>query len=354
MASFRNVLEDLVVREAKLRVSHLRHEAIPKLNVGEVIAYSLNRLPPMYATTQQGCLRLRARIRNEIGYQISETVRRAISAVQVGDPLHDPNPLPETELVGSATALAKLQKILGDPHMHWSKVPESVAWAISKAGSVSMESFNALSHNRRSNVASIKEYLRRSRERRALIASNSLGGNSDDDNTLGHENSATIAHCEFELYMSRAYLGYCNVLERLVLTLAELQISRLAPEIRDRIDAAEVTAFTLNRLPPMYATSSRGLQQLHQRVKAEFASSINRTLYHAITVIVDSPHRFTTPLPYDKFDQEQSEAIDQLKLILNRPDLNPKNIAHVVEEVLDQKVSDSLGRASSYIMLNSG
>jgi hypothetical protein len=352
MASFRNILEDLVIKEAKLRIGQLGHEAVQGVSIGEVIAYTLNRLPPMYATTQQGSLRLKARIRNEIGYQISENVRRAISAVQIGDPLHDPHPLPDSELVGSATALAKLQSILGDRHIRWSNVPEAVAWAVSRAGSVSMDSFNALSHRKRSNVASIKEYLRRSRERRALKTA-SLNNNPGDDHTAG-DDSASLEHCEFELYMSRAYLGYSNVLERLVLALADRQVNRLAPEVRDRINVSEVVAYTLNRLPPMYATSSRGLRQLHQRVKAEFASSINSTLHHAIMVVVQSPHRISTPLSYAKFDQEQLEAIDQLKLILDRSDLSPLNVAHVVEEVLDQKVSDSLGKNYSYAMLNSG
>jgi hypothetical protein len=365
MVSFRNILEDLVVKEAKLQISQLRYEIRQNLNIGEVIAYTLNRLPPMYATTQQGSLRLKTRIRNDLSYQAAETVRRAIAAVQVGTPINDHNPLPDSELIGSATALARLQRILGDRHIRWSNVPEAVAWAISKAGSVSPESFNDLT-NKHSNVASIKEYLRRSRERRARRSSsatvsasnNSNNNNSGDDNTAAKDaskdDSANLEHCEFELYMSRAYLGYSNVLEKLVLTLAERQISRFATEISDHIDVAEVTAYTLNRLPPMYATSNKGLRQLHQRVRAEFASSINSTLHQAIIVVMQSPSRISTPLPCEKYDLEQQAAIDQLKLILGRSDLNRKNVAQVVEQVLDQKVSDSLGKDYSYIMLNSG
>jgi hypothetical protein len=358
MASFRNVLEDLVVKEAKAQISQLRYNVRQNLHIGEVIAYTLNRLPPMYATTQQGCLRLKARIRNEIGYQIAETVHNAISAVQVGDPLNDHNPLPDSELIGSATPLARLQKILGNRDMRWSNVPEAVAWAISKAGSVSPESFSDLNPRKHNNVASIREYLRRSRERRALIAAGLSGDrNLNEDNTAGNvgkDDSANLEHCEFEFYMSRAYLGYCNVLERLVLTLADRQINRFSAETRDRLDIAEVTAYTLNRLPPMYATSCQGLRQLHQRIKAEFAISINSTLHHAIMVVMQSPHQTSTPLSYAKYDQDQKEAIEQLKLILGRSDLTPQNVAHIVEEVLDKKVSDSLGRDYSYVMLNSG
>lgn len=51
---FINVMEELVLSEAIARVAEIEATSDTALDVGDIAAYALNRLPPLYATTEQG------------------------------------------------------------------------------------------------------------------------------------------------------------------------------------------------------------------------------------------------------------------------------------------------------------
>lgn len=51
---FINVMEELVLAEAIARVSEIEASEGRSLDVGDIAAYALNRLPPLYATTEEG------------------------------------------------------------------------------------------------------------------------------------------------------------------------------------------------------------------------------------------------------------------------------------------------------------
>jgi len=59
MHSLRNVLEDVVVAEAINQLRFSAEGVRDKINISEVAAYALNRLPPMYATSEEGIEHLR-------------------------------------------------------------------------------------------------------------------------------------------------------------------------------------------------------------------------------------------------------------------------------------------------------
>ena len=69
---FINVMEELVLTEAVAQVSQIEAMSDRVLDVGDIAAYALNRLPPLYATTEEGA-------REELSDLITQQVKDAIA-----------------------------------------------------------------------------------------------------------------------------------------------------------------------------------------------------------------------------------------------------------------------------------
>ncbi|HEY9618004.1 MAG TPA: late competence development ComFB family protein [Microcoleaceae cyanobacterium] len=123
--TYRNVMESLVVEEVELQCKHLPTRVANYINKTEVIAYALNRLPPMYATSQQGWQQQRNRASREMHNKIMMAVRQAIAAVQ-RDPLRVATPLRIEEDRSSQTALQELQELLRSDELSWRNVVDVV------------------------------------------------------------------------------------------------------------------------------------------------------------------------------------------------------------------------------------
>jgi hypothetical protein len=76
---FINVMEELVLTEAISRVAEIEAASDTTLDLGDIAAYALNRLPPLYATTEEGANFQRETARGELAELIAEQVRQAIS-----------------------------------------------------------------------------------------------------------------------------------------------------------------------------------------------------------------------------------------------------------------------------------
>jgi len=76
---FRNVMEELVETEAVLQVASLGADAARAMNLGDAVAYALNRLPPLYATSDQGAKCQRERAGVELRILIGDAVREAVA-----------------------------------------------------------------------------------------------------------------------------------------------------------------------------------------------------------------------------------------------------------------------------------
>lgn len=76
---FINVMEELVLSEAIVRVSDIETTSDRHLDLGDIAAYALNRLPPLYATTEEGAVYQRQRAKTELRELITERVREAIA-----------------------------------------------------------------------------------------------------------------------------------------------------------------------------------------------------------------------------------------------------------------------------------
>lgn len=76
---FINVMEELVLSEAITRVAEIEANSEAVLDVGDIAAYALNRLPPLYATTEEGADYQRQRAREQLQDVISKQLEDAIA-----------------------------------------------------------------------------------------------------------------------------------------------------------------------------------------------------------------------------------------------------------------------------------
>jgi Late competence development protein ComFB len=75
---FINVMEELVLSEAITRASEMEAAGRAALDLGDIAAYALNRLPPLYATSEEGANYQRKRAQKELKDLIVQQVDAAI------------------------------------------------------------------------------------------------------------------------------------------------------------------------------------------------------------------------------------------------------------------------------------
>lgn len=95
---FINVMEELVLTESIARVAEIEATSDCTLDLGDIAAYALNRLPPLYATTEEGADYQRARVKDELQGLISQKVNEAIARS-----LDRPEFFPERQVLGKNT-----------------------------------------------------------------------------------------------------------------------------------------------------------------------------------------------------------------------------------------------------------
>ena len=105
---FINVMEELVLTEAIARVAEIEatSESQGSLEVGDIAAYALNRLPPLYATTEEGANFQRqtaqAQLQDLISQQVSEAINRYLDR---------PNFFPERQALGKNTGNEVMRQV---------------------------------------------------------------------------------------------------------------------------------------------------------------------------------------------------------------------------------------------------
>jgi hypothetical protein len=340
MSGFKNVIEDIVVKIAQDQLNFLRADLKQQINLTEVAAYALNRLPPLYVTTQYGWVHQHNRALDELSQDIYNHVRRAIQALQIGDPLHDHTPLPEDELNSKARSLVMLSKLLERENLRWRDLPSTVVEAMDSRKqeepiiydeTLVQENIKHLSAGKRSALLGVKGYLHRSKKRKELSKVRKLSWAE----TVKAADNLFIEDEELGSYVLKAQLGYSNVLEKLVVLVAEHLMRDVPPSVSSQIDMPEIIAFALNRLPPMYVTSDRGYKLSRQRAQSELTKEITAQVRQAILKVGRSPKRLMPPLPLKKFEQEHEEALAELRQILHRPDITSQNVVEIVEAALE-------------------
>jgi hypothetical protein len=328
MSSCRNALEELVIEEAEAQYKRLGTDVKNRVDLSEVIGYTLNRLPPMYATTQRGWVQQRKRADQELGGAIAKTVRNGFLSTQ-SDVLRQNDPIPAHELISQARSLFKLRKLFSKDYLKWKDVPEIVRDALDSGYYQSLSNGTYVSLDRRNSLLARSYAVRRKKV--PIVTNTSRVSKTEKDI------SSEIK--DFESYMSGTIYRYSNILESLVAAIIERRVNRLDEAIQKKISIDDVAAYVLNRLPPMYATSRRGLQNLRQRVKSEMTNQIISIVKEALNKVIQAPERSLSPLPFEKFNLELEDTLVQLRELLQREDITWRNIAETIEECLREPKS---------------
>ena len=109
---FINVMEELVLTEAISQVAEVESKSDQTLDLGDVAAYALNRLPPLYATTEEGASYQREKARAELSELIAQQVTES-----VGRSLNQPEFFPERKEIQrqqESGLLSQVNKLLKD------------------------------------------------------------------------------------------------------------------------------------------------------------------------------------------------------------------------------------------------
>jgi hypothetical protein len=103
---FINVMEELVLTEAIAKVAEIEASSDSTLDLGDIAAYALNRLPPLYATTEEGARYQRERAKEELQSLIAQQVAEAIARY-----LDRPEFYPERQVLGTVSENEVLSQV---------------------------------------------------------------------------------------------------------------------------------------------------------------------------------------------------------------------------------------------------
>lgn len=105
---FINVMEELVLSASITRVAEIEQTTDQSLDVGDIAAYALNRLPPLYATTEEGADYQRKRAKEELNELITQQVEAAIARY-----LDRPDFFPERQIFGKISKDSVVNQMSG-------------------------------------------------------------------------------------------------------------------------------------------------------------------------------------------------------------------------------------------------
>ncbi len=316
MHSLRNVLEDVVVAEAINQLRFFEESVRHKINLSEVAAYALNRLPPLYATTNRGWQQQCRRVEEEFKQQIQEAVEQALLNVRSAP--WRPSTLIAVEVIERpADALARLRTIFGMPHLQWSQVPMVV-----------LETLFLQEPEATTNPDDPTVPLPQ-----GFIYQPQRNGGQRLNQARQIWNTAPS---EFESYMAAATCSFTNVMEKLILEETARQLSRMAPMLAREVTLEDAAAYALNRLPPMYATSEEGIERLREKALLDMGTAIASTVIQSIMTLSRLPRRIDAPIPVVKFEEQQESALSQVRQIAQRDDITWRNISRLMEDALEE------------------
>jgi hypothetical protein len=104
---YKNVMEELVEEELDRQTRNFKPETANALNRVDVVSYALNRLPPLYAASQEGVYRQKQRGQQQFGQRLRAAVMQALKVV-AQQPTRFSTPLLPQEEVDAEMQIAKM------------------------------------------------------------------------------------------------------------------------------------------------------------------------------------------------------------------------------------------------------
>jgi len=131
---------------------------------------------------------------------------------------------------------------------------------------------------------------------------------------------------------------YRNAMEFLVIEELEKQFKLIPPRLSRYLNKKEVTAFALNRLPSLYATSEKGWRQQCVRGRRDHGDQIATAVRQGVLAVQKDPLRMESPIAAEtateQGGQDAYKALQTLGLLLHCDDISWQNVVAKVEESL--------------------
>jgi len=121
----------------------------------------------------------------------------------------------------------------------------------------------------------------------------------------------------------------------------ERQIRDLPPERAGRIDRNDVLVRTLNRLPPLYATTAAGWNWHRQKVRDSLGEEIRCATAKAIREASDRDGNEA------RSREDSQAALSDLKQLLGCQNLSWPDVVAVISETLDKTAEGKIARHPS-------
>jgi len=134
MNIYQNAMESLVEQEVDRQLKALPPKVASYINRLELIAYALNQLPALYATSERGLQHQIRRGRATYGAQVAQAVQRAIAAIR-RDPLRSYKPLQAKPSPALQNVLSQLRRVLKNERLTWEALPIAVEEALTASQS---------------------------------------------------------------------------------------------------------------------------------------------------------------------------------------------------------------------------
>ena len=129
---------------------------------------------------------------------------------------------------------------------------------------------------------------------------------------------------------------FINVLEEIIVKEVISQIEELRPDLQSKVRTAEVTAYALNRLPPLFATSMTGWKYQYDYAVSDLYPQVTQTVKYGIqTALFGDPLHDLTPLPKHLFINSAG-VLHQLNQVFKRKYLRWRDIPIIVKETVDK------------------
>jgi hypothetical protein len=315
MESCRNVLIEFIDREANAQIQSLGSRIRHQYNLDEVIAYALNRLPPMFASTEIG---LQSKRQECIAMQvdISKATRQALLGVR-RDPLREPKPIEDIELANAPYALLNAQELLGWKNLMWGDLPKALGDELEKA----IAKYNSDNLSPRIGKYGSWGY----RQNNAMYL-----GKSTQKCSVAPE----IKQKEYDVYILESN-HLVHSLERLVIKMAQNRAQSFSPSELRFIRLEDVLAKSLNRLPSLYATSAEGIGHLRYYAQMNIGSEVSIIVHESMLEVRNASYQKIDPLMFSKIRYEREQAIAKVSKLLPDREVKWQNLREVISDSLE-------------------
>jgi hypothetical protein len=139
---------------------------------------------------------------------------------------------------------------------------------------------------------------------------------------------------EYDVYMIESH-HLVHSLERLVIRMAQNRAQSFPPSDLRFIRLEDVLARTLNRLPPLYATSAKGIAHLRHYAQMNIGSEVAIIVHESMLEARNASYQKIDPLMFSKIRHERGQALVKVSKLLFDQQVTWQNLSESVSKALE-------------------